>query len=144
MNSPILVTYQADRLRDTWQGRALAVAKGRTAAVLLAVLAAEWPSVLPILLRVVFPGFQDIGRPFLRGYAQIMPSGAVVCEMVDRDGRSMPSVIYDTQDRLLGDFRRLADRLKLKDEDRVTLFAVLGKWIVKDARVDHEGRKLAS
>ena len=144
MTANLLLSLEAARLRDTWQGRALAEARGRTAAVLLAVIAAEWPTVLPTLLRVVFPGFIDIDRPFLRGYAQIAPSGAVICEMVDRDANVAVVPIYESKDRLLGDFRRLADRLKLKDEDRVTLFAVLGKWIVKDARVDHEVRKLAS
>ena len=37
---------------------------------------------------------------------------------------------------LRNDFRRLADKIKLSDADRVELFAAVKNWVVADRRLD--------
>ena len=45
-------------------------------------------------------------------------------------------VLYRSEMSLRNDFRRLADQLKLCDEDRVELFAAVQRWVVADRRLD--------
>lgn len=127
-----------------WQSRALAAAEGKLQRVMLVALAKEYGAVLPILLRVTFPGFVDIPRPFLCGYATIMRSGRVACDVTASDGTIYRAAIYRTKDEFVGEMRKLADKLKLNDADRTEMFAVLQKWIVADLRVGPNGERLAS
>lgn len=149
---PLDTQRHAQDLRDTWQARALAESKGRLSAVMLAVLMHSYLSAMQILLRVVFPrapiaknGWPEINRPFLYGPAAIDIGGRIRCGMFDRIGRRLPwTIIYATEGDLLKDFRDLADRLKLNDHDRVQMTEAVKRWIVRDVRVDHLGRKKAS
>jgi hypothetical protein len=52
-------------LMATWQARTLRAAQGKTAAVLLSVLAHNYDDQMLPLLQVVFPGFTSITAPFL-------------------------------------------------------------------------------
>lgn len=134
----------ADEIREMWQARALREAKGRLQRVLLVVFAKEYAAALPVLLRVAVPGFTDIKRPFLSGYATIMPSGRVVCDMTCADGVVRTTAVYDSISGFIHELRAFADQLKLDDRERTEMFAVLQRWVVADQRVDHMGRKLAS
>ena len=138
MTNPLLKKH-ADELRLMWQSRALAASEGKLHRVLTVVLAYEYAAAMPILMRVTFPGFTDLERPFLSSYATIMPNGKVVCEMVDKDGSKKTVAIYDSKDKYVYDMRQLADKLKLSDEERAEMFAVLSRWIVKDMRVGPRG-----
>jgi hypothetical protein len=142
MTTPFANKHEQE-LRDMWQCRALMHAKGTLQAVITICLAQEWPTALPVLLRVAFPGFTDLKRPFLCGYAQIWNNGALVCEAMFDDGKRAIKV-YDRADQLNWELRILADKLKLGDRDRSDLFRVVGRWIVRDRRVGANGERLAS
>lgn len=132
---------EARKLRETWQARVLAASKGVTARVVMAVLIAEYPTVVPTLLKAL--GIPDDALlPALVGYAQIVPSGRVVCEMIDRDRSRKTVSVYDNEEKLKYDFRKLADKLKLADLERGHLFQLIQKWVAADMRVNHEGARL--
>jgi len=143
MTNPFLNKH-AEEIRQTWQSRALAAAEGKLACVLLVALSFEYAGAMPVLLRVTFPGFTDIVRPFLSGYATIVPSGKVACNMVDKDGVIKVVAVYASKDQFVGEMRRLADKLKFTDSEREEFFGVLSRWIVKDMRVGPHGERLAS
>jgi hypothetical protein len=138
-----LSSKAAGDLRNTWQARLLAVAKGTEQAVSLIILAQEWPNAMDALLRVVFPGFTDLKRPFLIGYARIWTNGAVLCPAMFHDGKRTVR-LYDNPQQLNDAFRNLADKLKLDDGDRADLFRVLKRWVVADHRIGVNGERLAS
>ena len=124
-------------LRDTWQGRALAAATGKTAAVLLSVLAHNYDDALLPLLQVVFPGFTSISAPFFCTAGKVAKSGHVVANMVTRTGRVQKDFpVYRNIFEMQNDFRRLADQTKLSDADRIELFAAVKNWVVADRRLD--------
>lgn len=124
-------------LRDTWQGRTLAAAEGKTGAVLLSVLAHNYDDALLPLLQVVFPGFTSITAPFFSTAGKVAKSGHIVADMVTRTGKIAKDFpVYRDEIEMRGDFRRLADRLKLSDADRVELFAAVKRWVVADRRLD--------
>ncbi len=142
MNAPLNLTRHAQDLRQTWQARSLAEAKGKQAAVVLIVLSLSYPGAIKTLLRVVFPGFKDIQKPFFTSGATIILNGKLICDMIDRSGLTRQVVVYESTDEMNRDMRGLADRLKLSDRDRLEFTAALQKWVVADLRVDHLGRKL--
>lgn len=131
---------QARDLRDMWQGRLLAQARGKQGAVLLSVLAHSYPiEAMKVLLGVVFPGFESISAPFYCSAARIARNGKVCAHMIGKRGEFMRNtVVADSVEELQGDFRRLADRARLSDSERVELFKVLQKWLVADFRVKPE------
>lgn len=127
----------AQDLRDLWQARALALATGKTAAVLLSVLAHNYDDAMPVLLRVVFPGFTSITAPFFCSAARIAKTGDIVADCVNRDGSiTKQAVVYRSQAEMRDEFRRLADRLKLADAERTELFKCAQRWVVADTRLD--------
>lgn len=124
-------------LRATWQARTLGAAEGRTAAVLLSVLAHNYDEQMLPLLQVVFPGFTSITAPFLSSAGRVMKNGAIVADVVRPTGKiDKRAVIYRSEIELRDDFRRLADRIKLSDRDREQLFIAVQKWVVADYRLD--------
>lgn len=128
---------EARELRETWQCRALAHAKGHTSTVLLSVLAHNYDDAMPVLLRVAFPGFTSIAPPFLCTAGKVAKTGAIVADVVQRDGRiRKQAAIYRNEAALRDDFRRLADQLKLNDADRVEMFKAVQRWVVADFRLD--------
>jgi hypothetical protein len=136
----------AEEIRQMWQSRALAATKDKQARVLVGVLAKEYAGGLAILLRATADSteFVDIKRPFLSGYAAIAPSGRIICDMTDHAGDVRKVEVYRNTDEFLGDFRKLADELKLTDAERTDMFAVLRRWITADLRIGPDGQKLAS
>lgn len=134
-----LISKEARDLREMWQGRALVAVEGhgRLSAVLLSVLAHNFDEAMPILLRVVFPGFTSINAPFLCSAGKIAKTGAVVADVIDKDGRKHTGVpLYRNETALRDDFRKLADRMKLSDADRVEMFKCVQRWVVADMRLD--------
>lgn len=124
-------------LRDTWQGKALALAVGKTAAVLLSVLAHNYDDALLPLLQVVFPGFTSISAPFFCTAGKVAKSGHIVANLVTRTGKVQKDFpVYASEIEMQNDFRRLADRLRLSDNDRVQLFTAVKNWVVADRRLD--------
>lgn len=124
-------------LRATWQARCLTHAKGKTGAVMLSVLAHNFDDAMLTLLQVCFPGFTSITAPFLSTAGKVQKNGAVTADMVERNGAiRKDAVLYRNETELRDDFRRLADELKLSDDERKGLFAAVQKWVVCDFRID--------
>lgn len=136
----------ADEVRQMWQCRALSEAEPKMQRVLLAAIRAEYPADLIIILKTTF-GTLEIPTPFYRGYAFISPGGHVCCEVVDRDPSGLvwrgPVKVYDNENKFLYETRKLADKMKLNDADRMDMFYVLKKWISHDQRLDINDEKVA-
>jgi hypothetical protein len=124
-------------LRGSWQVRALAEARGHTGMVLMSVLAHTYDEAMAVILPLAVPGFTEPSLPCLVSAAKVAKSGAVIADVIDRMGRRVKdAVVYRTETALRDDFRRLADRLKLNDPDRVELFKCVQRWVVADRRLD--------
>ena len=135
-----------DEIRQMWQCRALSEADGKLQRVLLIALLKEYPADILLLLRVVF-GTTEIPDKFYSDYAAILPNGHVACEQTEnRNGVKWSGFVkvYESENAFLYETRKLADKLKLSDDDRSDMFCVLRKWIVKDMRIGVNGEKLAS
>ena len=140
---PLNTRRHSQDLRNTWQARCLAEAKGKTAAVVLIVLCMSYSTAIKTLLRVVF-NMRDIERPFFCSGAEVHLSGKLVCDLTEKSGITHPVVVYDSTDDLNRDMRDLADRLKLTDPERLEFTAAIQRWVVADHRVDHLGRKMVN
>lgn len=124
-------------LRGSWQCKVLTAAKGQLGAVVLSVLAHNFDEAMPVLLRIVFPGFTSIVAPFYCTAAKVDKSGAVVADCVSKEGQIIKDAIVFGSEGLMQDqFRGLADRLKLGDADRIELFKCVQRWVVADRRLD--------
>ena len=144
-----LAKSPAEVICDLWQARALARSKGKTAAVVLAVLFFNYGEAMQVLLRVVYPGFRDLKFPYYASGATIVKSGQVVCDLAtDRVANfiltTRNALVYDSEAELIKEFRDLADRLKLNDNDRVAMTTAVQNWVVADHRINHLGQKAAS
>jgi hypothetical protein len=130
----------AEDLRQTWQGRMLAYTqRGKMGAVVLSMLAHYFDDTdcMPVLLRAVFPGFQSIRAPFICSCAKVAKNGTVVVDIVGRDERTWKDrVVFRSLDDMKSQLRRLADRMKLSDQERVEFFTVARAWVVADRRLD--------
>lgn len=128
----------ADELRETWQCRVLiATAKAPLNRIVLSILAHNFDDAMPVLLRIAFPGFTGLTPPFLSSAGKIDRAGRVVGDVVTPDGlivKNMP--LFRSTKELETAFRRLADKLKLSDDDRRGMFAAVGCWLVADMRLD--------
>ena len=125
-----------DRILSTWQVRALRAAQGIEGAVLLSMLAHAYDDDQIIGIMLAAFGQSAIKAPFICSAAKI-----------DKAGRVCVDVAFDTHIRKLkpifaseiifrDHLRRLADRLKLADDERTELFALARKWVVCDYRLD--------
>ncbi len=124
-------------LRASWQARVLAACGGHDGQVVLSVLAHNYDEAMPALLRVVFPGFTSIVAPFYCTAAKVAKSGHVVADVVTKGGEVVKDVkVFDSEGHMQDTFRRIADRLKLNDQDRVELFKCVQRWVVADRRLD--------
>lgn len=132
-----LIAKHAQDLRGLWPCRAMVEAKGKLGMVLLSVLAHTFDEAMPVLLRVAFPGFIEPALPCLISAGRVAKSGAIVADMIDREGgKHTRCPIYPSETVLRDEFRRLADKLKLDDADRTELFKCVQRWVVADMRLD--------
>lgn len=123
-------------LRNDWRAKALAASKGKMAAVVMSVLAHNFDDQMLPLLRFVFPGFQSVAAPFICTAARISRQGRVYADIRQKSGMVTREVLFETEADLQTAFRKLADRLKLSDADRIQMFAAVKRWIVCDYRID--------
>lgn len=124
-------------LRASWQARVLAGSGGHLGAVVLSVLAHNYDEAMPTLLRLVFPGFTSIAAPFYCTAGKVDKAGRVVADVVTRTGEIVKDAeVFASEEKLRDEFRRLADRLKLSDPDRIELFKCVQRWVVADRRLD--------
>lgn len=139
-----LAKKHADEIRQMWQSRALHASTGKMRKVLITALAKEYPGAMVTLMKVTFPGFVDFDLPIFLSYAHICRFGTIVCEMMEKHGVRRTVCVYRSENAFIYDMRKLADKLKLDDKDRVEMFTVLQKWVASDRRVGVMGHKLAS
>ena len=127
----------AEDLALTWQGKVLRFAGGKMGAAVLSVLAHSFDEAMPILLRVVFPGFTSISSPFFCSAARIAKTGHVCADLVTRDGQIVRLfAIWRNTTAMERSFRKLADAVKLTDAERIEFFAAVKRWVVADYRLD--------
>lgn len=127
----------AVQLRESWQGRVLAAAKGQTGAVVLSIMAHNFDGAILTLCQVVWPGFTSIEAPFLCSAGSIDKAGRVVADVTTKDGRVVKDVkVFDNDVRYRDEMRKLADRLKLTDQERLEFFTCVKRWLVADRRLD--------
>jgi len=128
-----------DELAQVWQGRVLAHTRYEPIGmVVLSILAHSYDQAMPVLLRALFPGFESISAPFICSTAKIDKNGAVVADVVWDDWRpvSKDQVIFRDEIHMRDRLRKLADQLKLSDDDRKQLFIAAKKWCACDRRLD--------
>lgn len=126
-------------LRGSWQVRAMTEAQGTTFAVVMSVLGHSFPDALPVVMNLVIPNWDgQAPGPYLSTCGKIAKTGAVVADVIDpKTGRiQKDAVLYVNEITLRDDMRRLADRLKLADRDRIEFFTAIKNWVVADRRLD--------
>jgi len=129
----------ADDLRQTWQGRMLAYTHDKVIRnVVLSILANYFETdVVLVLLKAVFPDFEGVKAPFICSAARVNKAGFVVADMVARDhGLIKNIIIFHNLNHMKEVLRRLADKMKLTDQERIEFFTVARKWVVADQRLD--------
>lgn len=127
-----------EELRGSWPGRALEFARHmpqlRTA--LLSVLADNFDETMPFLLHAV-TGISSITAPYYVSSPKIDKRGCIVADLIGTDGwKYKNAVIFLNQWQMESTFRRLADKLKLADADRIDLFIAVRHWVKADQRLD--------
>ena len=125
-------------LRASWQAMVLVNTTGPARMVVMSVLAHTYEDAVFTLCTAVFPDFDgSLRAPFLTTAAKIAKTGAIVADMGDEHGRiHKDTVLFPTEFSLRDAFRRLADRLKLNDADRIELLKCAQRWVVADRRLD--------
>jgi hypothetical protein len=125
-------------LRGSWQARALTSTMGAARMVILSVLAHTLEEATITLCYAAFADFDgSLPLPALVTAAKIDKSGAIVADMCDRKGRvHKDALLFKTEIEMRDAFRRLADRMKLNDADRIEMFKYAQAWVVADRRLD--------
>jgi len=140
---------EARELADMWQGRALReTVKTKLGLVICSAFCHAYQAEhLLILLQVVFPGFQEVKAPQLSSCGKIRKDGKIVADVAIEYGMTSLGqryikreekgvVIFTSLEGMQSECRRLADKLKLRDDDRRQFFTVMRNWVVADTRLD--------
>lgn len=133
----------ASELRDTWQAKVLAAAKGRMIVAIPSILAHTYDEAMPTLMRLVRPLCWDPERlslrtPFLCSIAKVDKAGRIVADAVMHD-YGIPQkdkVIFASERDFEYELRKLADLTRLDDKDRIEFFKVAKRWVAADRRLD--------
>ena len=124
-------------LRGSWQVKALAEAKGQTAMALESILAHTYEHVVLTMIQVANPHRHEPLLPCIASNPVVAKSGAIVADVIMPNHHvAKDAVIYGSKGKLRDDFRRLADRLRLSDADRIEMFKCVQRWVVADRRLD--------
>lgn len=138
----------ADELRATWQTRLLMACgsvdtngilrpRDTMGACILSVMAHNFDDALPVILRIAFPSFTAIGTPMLCSAARIARSGHVMADFISTSGfkRKNQAFFKNTRD-MERQFRKVADKARLDDNERIEMFDAVKRWVVCDYRLD--------
>jgi len=138
----------AQELRETWQGRLMRAVPfdvqfghvkpgNKMAAVVLSVLAQSYEAGMWPLMVVTFEQFTSILPPFFTTCGKISLKGKIYADMTTKSIDAVERVIvFHSEKDMQTEFRKLADKLKLNDDDRRELFGAVKRWIVCDYRID--------
>jgi hypothetical protein len=123
-------------LRESWRGRVLDGAKGATQDVVLSIMAHNYAGAILTLCQVVWPGFIGLESGFVSA-GKIDKSGRVVADYGNKNGTiTKDMVVYRSDIAYRDAMRRLADRVKLDDQERLEFFTCVKRWLVADRRLD--------
>lgn len=137
-------------LRDGWKGRLLRLTCERTGlvgrvrarsslgAVAMSVLSHSYDRELLALMAACFPSFFSIDPPFLCSAGRIDKAGRIVADIIFYPDR-MPTrqvPIFKNIIDMETNWRRLADRIRCSDPERLEMFAAIKAWVVADYRLD--------
>lgn len=129
----------AHELRDSWQGRALALAELKSIQLkcaLVSLFADNYDDALPFLLAAVL-GDWHIHTPFYCSNPKINKRGCIVADLaMPNNTKLKDAVIFTSEQQMEYVFRKLADKLKLNDADRIDMFVCVQHWIKADQRLD--------
>jgi hypothetical protein len=126
----------ADELRASWQARAMANTDGYLNCVIKSVLAHNFDDAMPVLLTLVY-GTAGLRLPGFVSIAKINKDGQIVADWATRSGEiEKNKVVFKSEEQMRGVFRKLADLMKLDDDDRVQMFIAVRKWCAADHRLD--------
>ena len=126
-----------ENILDSWQAKILLHSDGKLWKICLSVIAHSHDRSMLRLLEALFPGFVSIDAPFLCSAAKIAKTGHVCADVCTRDGKIIRMfVIFRTTKNMEAAFRRLADKAKLNDADRIDMFEAAKRWVVSDFRLD--------
>lgn len=134
----ITADMDGHQLRESWQGRALRFAANnpQLKTCLLSVFADNYDDALPFLLAAVY-GDPGVRAPFYCSNPKINKRGMIVADLIMPDGfKYKDAVIFISTLQMEATFRKLADRLKLDDGERLDLFVAVRHWVKADQRLD--------
>jgi hypothetical protein len=128
-------------LRESWQVKMLLATENLERAVVLSILAHNYDEQMPYVLTVAFNWYMgpstEMPLPCLTSAARIAKTGAVVADVMGRDGvKHREKPLFKSEIHLRDAFRKIADQLKLPDDDRVEMFRCVQRWVVADRRLD--------
>lgn len=125
------------QLREGWQCRALVAARGHNRAIVASILAHAFEGAILTIMQTCFPGFERLKPPFLSSAGRIDKAGRVVADIWEKDGTiSKNQVIFPNSFAYRDAMRRLADRLRFSDAERLEFFTCVKRWLVADLRLD--------
>jgi hypothetical protein len=126
-------------IHQCWQVRLLRIARDHMYAAVLSVLAHSEADMFDLYAKAAcwpnpWPGAVP---PLFASCAKVLADGKIGVDIIDRQHqRYRNAPMFRDLDELTGEFRRLADQLKLTDADRLAMFAAVQKWIVADHRLN--------
>ncbi len=129
----------AGELEQSWQVRALRMTQlDPLGMAVLSVIADSYDEVMSLIMYVAFPGFVGLTTPAIVTSAKINKSGRIVADVVwNHDAPvTKDDQIFRDEREMEGKFRRLADRLRLTDAERIEMFNAVRRWVVADQRLD--------
>lgn len=128
-----------EELRTSWQGRAIMMAELKSIQLktaLISLFADNYDDTLPFLLAACF-GDWSVRAPFYCSNPKINKRGCIVADLIMPDGGKLKdAVIFNGEMQMQDVFRKLADRLKLSDAERIDLFIAVRHWVKADQRLD--------
>jgi hypothetical protein len=136
--SKIVDAFLQKDLADRWQAKLLRSCRAarhydKTAMVLISVLATNYDELMLPLLKGI--GLYEPPLPCLITSGKIAKSGAVFATAMFEWGKKNV-VLYKDEIELRDNFRRLADKAKLTDAERIEMFDAIRRWVVADFRLD--------
>lgn len=120
MSASIEAAMAAAKARASWQFRMIEYTRGNqtpTGSIVIAML-----------------GRVPNNLPMLNNTAVITEAGEVLCDYVSRHGVLHRRFHIGNVQRIVGDFNRLCDELKLNDAESIEVFETLRRWISIDER----------
>jgi hypothetical protein len=124
---------------DGWQARMIrATERDRLGPIVLSVLAESSTEMeMFIFLCLVYgEAFKGLRGPHLVSAAKISKRGCIVADVKRQGRKTRNAIIFVSEQHMETEFRKLCDRLKLADAERIEFFNMVQKWVVADYRLD--------